>query len=224
LRNVEEWMTVDLAHQRNGTDLREALLMKNVIEFMELVSSLKELQRTGWKQHRVTGIIDTTASHTFGVVFLSWLFVKDGHVDTEKVLKMALLHDFVESVIGDLTPEESERVDRNRLEENGLKTAEERLPPPLTEETRSLIEEFRRGVSVEARIVRVCDRLETLFQAYFYRRANRLSEASFIEFFSYAEEICNEGLGRELLNEIQDAAKELRSSVRHGRYRRRTRV
>ena len=85
----------------------------------------------------VTGIIDTTASHTFGVIFLSWLFAKDGHVDTEKVLKLALLHDFVESVIGDLTPEESERIDRDRLEESGLNTAEERLPPPLTEEVRA---------------------------------------------------------------------------------------
>jgi putative hydrolase of HD superfamily len=198
--------------------------MKNVIEFMDLVSSLKELERTGWKQHRVTGIIDTTASHTFGVVFLSWLFAKDGHVDTEKVLKMALLHDFVESVIGDLTPEESEWVDRNGLEESGLKTAEERLPLSLMEETRNLIEEFRRGESVEAKMVRVCDKLETLFQAYFYRRANRLSEASFREFFSYAEEVCKEGLGKELLNEIQDAAKELRSSVRRGPFRRRTRV
>jgi putative hydrolase of HD superfamily len=198
--------------------------MKNVIEFMKLVSSLKELQRTGWKQHGVTGIIDTTASHTFGVIFLSWLFAKDGHVDTEKVLKLALLHDFVESVIGDLTPEESERIDRDRLEESGLNTAEERLPPPLTEEVRSLIEEFRKGVSEEARMVRVCDKLETLFQAYFYRGANRLSEASFREFFSYAEETCKEGLGRELLDEIQDAAKEQRSSVSGGQFRRRTRV
>lgn len=198
--------------------------MKNVIEFMKLVSSLKELQRTGWKQHGVTGIIDTTASHTFGVIFLSWLFAKDGHVDTEKVLKLALLHDFVESVIGDLTPEESERIDRDRLEESGLNTAEEILPPPLTEEVRSLIEEFRKGVSEEARMVRVCDKLETLFQAHFYRRANRLSEAGFREFFSYAEETCKEGLGRELLDEIQDAAKEQRSSVSGGQFRRRTRV
>lgn len=182
--------------------------MKNVVEFMELISSLKELQRTGWKQHEVTGIIDTTASHTLGVVFLCWLFSKVERVGAEKMLKMALVHDLVESVTGDLTPHESKRIDRDKLEESGLNTVEKSLPSQLTKETRSLIEEFRTGLSKEAKLVRACDKLETLFQAHFYRKANRLSEASFREFLRYAQKACTEGLAKKLLVQVRDAAEE----------------
>lgn len=182
--------------------------MKNVVEFMDLVSSLKELQRTGWKQHKVTGIIDTTASHTFGVIFLSWLFAEEAQVDLEKVLKMALVHDFVESVVGDLTPSQAKDIDRDALEENGLRNVETRLPTLLANETKSLVREFRTGATKEAKMVKVCDKLETLFQAHFYRKSNRLSEASFREFFRYAEKACKTGLARELLNQIKNSEDE----------------
>jgi putative hydrolase of HD superfamily len=182
--------------------------MKNVVEFMELISSLKELQRTGWKQHKVTGIIDTTASHSFGVAVLSWLFAKGSRVDLEKVLEMALVHDLVESVIGDLTPNEAKRIDRDRLEENGFKKVERKLPPRLAYEIKSLIHEYRGGTTEEAKIVRVCDKLETLFQAHFYRKSNRLSENSYREFFRYAEGECPTRLARELLNQISESESE----------------
>jgi putative hydrolase of HD superfamily len=184
--------------------LREMLSMKNAVELMELVSLLKELQRTGWKQYKVTGIIDTTASHTFGVVFLSWIFAKQAHIDSEKMLKMALVHDLVESVIGDLTPSQSKRVDRDKLEESGLRKVEKRLPALLADETKSLIREFRANTTREAKMVNVCDKLETLFQAYFYRKSNRLSEDGFKAFFRYAEKICKTGLAKELLNQMRE--------------------
>jgi len=177
--------------------------MENAVEFMELVSILKELQRTGWKQHRVTGIIDTTASHSFGVALLSWLFAGKGEVNLDKVLKMALVHDLVESVIGDLTPSEAERIDRDALEEDGLKRIEKKFPDRLGDEIRSLIREFRAGATKEAKTVRICDKLETLFQAYFYRKSDRLSENSFREFFRYAEKECRTGLAREVLNQMR---------------------
>lgn len=183
--------------------------MENVVEFMELVSSLKELQRTGWKQHRVTGIIDTTASHSFGVVLLSWLFAKEAQVDLEKVLKIALVHDLVESVIGDLTPAEAKRVDRDALEENGLKRIERKIPGALLDEVKSLIREFRAGATKEAKIVRVCDKLETLFQAHFYRKSDRLSVDSFREFLSYAEKECRTRLAKEALSQIKNSDNEM---------------
>jgi putative hydrolase of HD superfamily len=191
--------------------------MKNAVEFMELISSLKELQRTGWKQHRVTGIIDTTASHSFGVAFLSWLFAnesaKENPVDLKKVLEMALVHDLVESVIGDLTPSEARRVDRDKLEEKGLEKVERKLPTDLVYEIKSLIREFREGTTREARMVRVCDKLETLFQAHFYRNSNRLSENGFREFLEYAEKECRTRLAGELLNQIKDSESKKPSEV-----------
>jgi putative hydrolase of HD superfamily len=179
--------------------------MENLVEFMELVSSLKELQRTGWKQHEVTGIIDTTASHSYGVVLLSWVFAKEIQVDLEKVLKMAAVHDLVESVIGDLTPTEAKRIDRDALEENGLRKIESELPNALLDEVKSLIREFRAGATKEAKTVRVCDKLETLFQAHFYRKSDRLSEHGFREFLRYAEKECRTRLAKEILSQIKNS-------------------
>ena len=94
--------------------------MENMIEFMELVSSLKELQRSGWKFHRISGILETTASHTFGVLFFAWLFAKKERIDTEKILKMALVHDLLESITGDFTPHDVGARERYRIEKKAL--------------------------------------------------------------------------------------------------------
>jgi putative hydrolase of HD superfamily len=181
--------------------------MKNIIEFMELISLLKELQRTGWKVHNVSGVLDTTASHTLGVIFLAWLFAKKTRADVEKLMKMALVHDLVESEIGDLSPQDTQLIDRDKLEEDGLKTLTRRIPAELQEEIVNLIKEFRAERSRESKLVRACDKLDTVFQAYFYRKADRLSEASFNEFFDFAETACRKGLARELLDQIRDAAR-----------------
>jgi putative hydrolase of HD superfamily len=180
--------------------------MRNVIELMKLVSSLKDLQRTGWKQHGVSGIIDTTASHTLGVALLSWTYAKRENVDILKVLKMALVHDLVESVTGDLTPQDSKRVDREKLEKNGIQKVQERLPAELRDEVASLVEEFRREKTEESKMVKACDRLETVLQAHFYWKAGRLSDAGFRAFFEYGEKVCRTRFAKELLDQIRDAA------------------
>lgn len=47
---------------------------------------------------------ETVASHSFGAAFLAFLFAKKCGVNEQKAIKMALLHDVQESVVGDYTP------------------------------------------------------------------------------------------------------------------------
>jgi len=178
--------------------------MENLIEFMELVSSLKELQRSGWKFHRISGILETTASHTFGVLFFVWLFAKKERVDTEKILKMALVHDLLESITGDFTPRDVGASERYRIEKKALSVIGKKLPEELRDEITSLIKEFHTSRTKESKIVRVCDRLDTVFQAYFYKKSNRGNESILSEFFNGAEKVCSEGLARELLNQLRN--------------------
>jgi len=204
--DIDNKATLTYKMKEDVTGFREVAPTRSIFEFMELIWVLKDLERSGWKYHKVSGIMETTASHTFGVMVLTWLFARKEHADEDRALKMALVHDLVESVIGDLTPYDAEVVNKSELEEEGMRAVEAKLPVQLRKEILSLTEEFRAGKSSESEIVRVCDKLDTVFQAYFYRKAKRISEASFKEFFSYAEKVCDKDFSRELLDQIWRAA------------------
>ncbi len=181
--------------------------MREILVLMEKASQLKELQRTGWIEHRVPGTLETTASHIFGVTLLAWWFSEKEMLKKERMIKMALVHDFLESITGDFTPKSISKSEREKIEEQSLEIIVTILPKELKEEIRSLIQEYLNGETKESRIVKACDRLDTLFQAYFYLQANRINKSAFEDFFSFAEEVCDEGLAKEILTKLVNAAK-----------------
>lgn len=181
--------------------------MREILALMETASKLKELQRTGWIEHRVPGNLETTASHIFGVTLLAWWFSEKEMSKKERIIKMALVHDLLESITGDFTPKSISKSERDKIEERSLEIIVTMLPKELKEEIWSLIHEYRNSETKESRIVKACDRLDTLFQAYFYLKANRISKSAFEDFFSFAEEACKEGLAKEILTKLGNAAK-----------------
>ena len=68
---------------------------------------LKHIYRKGWLEHGIQeSVTESVADHSFGVAFLALILANDvdPSLNQEKLLKMALLHDYSESVIGDTTP------------------------------------------------------------------------------------------------------------------------
>jgi putative hydrolase of HD superfamily len=147
---------------------------------------LKQLYRQGWLQRGVPHArCESVAEHTFGVAVLA-LWVADAHfpdLDASKVLRMALLHDFGEIYAGDITPADGiERGEKRRLERQAIRQVLRKLP--RGSDYVALWEEYERGESPEAQLVRQIDRLEMALQASVYEH-QELAELS--EFFASVE-------------------------------------
>jgi putative hydrolase of HD superfamily len=140
--------------------------MDQLIDLMMTAEKLKDVFRTGWKLSGVA-IPESVADHTFGVTFLSMLLGDYFGLDTEKMMKMALLHDIIESKLGDIHYESQTYIGENAVRKGEEKAAGDVLP----EEYLQVWKEYRVRKTREAQIVSACDKLELYFQALRYESA-----------------------------------------------------
>ncbi len=140
--------------------------MNQIVEIVMAAEKLKDIMRTGWKLSGVD-LPESVADHTFGVVFLSMLLGDELHLDTEKMMKMALVHDMAEIKLGDIHYES-----QTYIGENAMKNAEEKaIGDVLPEDYVKLWKEYVSRESREAQLVSACDKLELYFQALRYEKA-----------------------------------------------------
>lgn len=145
-------------------------------QLAERILSLKLLPRTGWLQRGVTAA-ESVAEHSFGIAALALVFTAaDDSLDRERVLAMALVHDFAEALLGDL-PLSARRL----IGEDAKRDAERRAVAALcaalpgSDRLVRLWEEYAAGATREARFVKALDHVETLVQALAYERAGNRS-------------------------------------------------
>ena len=106
--------------------------------------------------------------------------------DTEKILKMILIHDLAESVTGDFTPEQKPKQEKINLENNVFEQIIKNLPSNLKEQYLSLWREYLKNESKEAIFVHQIDKLEMALQAEMYLQKN-FPEKNLKPFFDSAK-------------------------------------
>ncbi len=153
----------------------------DLLGLAELVLKLKNIPRSGWLIRGISpSEAESVAEHSFSTALLT-LVVADGlakegvEVDSEKAIKMALLHDLSESLTFDIDKAFARQLGEagSRLVELAERSAIERilgLLPSLAEGYRKLLEEWKSGASIEAKIARACDSFDMLLQARSYER------------------------------------------------------
>ena len=111
------------------------------------------------------------------------LFVADAlfpDLDRDRLLRMALLHDFGEIHAGDLTPADGVPAGEKRRREAA--SVEQVLAAlPAGEEYVALWREYEEGATAEARLLRQLDRLEMGLQALIYERQGLADLSEFHE-------------------------------------------
>jgi putative hydrolase of HD superfamily len=148
--------------------------------YLEL-NQLKQLYRQGWLQRGLPAErCESVAEHSFGVAALA-LLVADAlfpGFDRERLLRMALLHDFGEIHAGDLTPADGVPTEEKRRRERA--SVERVLAElPAGDEYVALWREYEEGASAEARLLRQLDRLEMGLQALVYEGQGEADMAEF---------------------------------------------
>lgn len=152
--------------------------IKDLVDFLKLVGKLKRTPRTGWITKVKVNEPESVADHSYRTSVLCMLFGDLKGVNANSMIRMALLHDLCESIIGDLPPDESG--EKKRKENQAMIDALSLLPRKLSKAYYALWQEFMTGKTREARLVHELDKMEMAIQAIEYKKegygSKRLSE------------------------------------------------
>jgi putative hydrolases of HD superfamily len=139
-----------------------------LFDFFYLISELKKVPRKGWKDKLNIDKPESVADHSYGTAIMSMIFSDIKNLNTEKMLKMALLHDLAESVIGDFTPNEISKESKKVVENEAMYDILSKLPSNIAERYRAIWNEFQEGKTEESVLLHDIDRLEMAVQAIKY--------------------------------------------------------
>ena len=115
--------------------------------------------------------MESVADHTYAMTVLG-MVISDLHgLNTEKIMRMSLLHDLAESITGDIMPDRITKNEKYMKENNAITTILDKLPNELTKMYSKIWEEMQKKESDEAKFVHELDKLEMVIQAKVYQKS-----------------------------------------------------
>jgi putative hydrolase of HD superfamily len=162
-----------------------ATSLQNLIKFLEITGILKQTERTGWVE---VGVYqpESVADHTFRTAILCLLYADMEDLDPLKLVRMALIHDLPEAVIGDLTPPQKTAESKEK-EETAISQILGLLPKKQMKTYLAVWKEYQEGKTREAKAVRQLEKIEMALQAKEYQKWGSASK-SLERFIKSAEE------------------------------------
>lgn len=167
----------------NPVNLLSRVKSLAIIETYFEFNQLKQLYRQGWLKRGVSPErCESVAEHTLGTAVLAMLLAEScfPELDSNKVLRMALLHDFGEIYAGDFTPVDPiSSEEKHRLEFDAVSRVFSKLPQGET--YLDLWKDYEENLCAEAKFVHQIDRLEMGLQASIYELQGLLHSNEFFE-------------------------------------------
>ena len=141
-----------------------------ISEFFFQIAELKKLPRSGWKIKVGLENSESVAEHSYMMSVMSMVLSDMKSLDSEKVLKMTILHDWAESKIGDFMPEQIGYDKKSELENYAMSEILESLPQKIQDDYQNIWDEFLSRETPESKLVYELDKLEMAFQAKIYEK------------------------------------------------------
>jgi len=185
------------------------------------IQRLKTLDRTGWTLRGQAPGAESVAAHSYGVAVAAMMLADEVRsrgvaVDMERVLRVALMHDWAEARLGDMP--------RTAVEYFGAETrrkAERAAFDDIVREAAGglsyseLHEDYEQRESLEARLVKAADIIDLLVQALAFERAGVRGLDEFWEGVA-GRDFRLEGVASEVLNAILQQLAEARREISAG--------
>lgn len=165
------------------------MIEEDIIEFLKIVGKLKKVDRTGWVTQARISNPESVAEHSFRAAVMGMLisdmrenqkfsacrkyarFSCIKKLDTEKVMRMLLLHDIAESIIGDWDLSAKKKLGiekKNERENDAFEKIMKLLPKEQKEKYGKLWKEFEERKTEEAKVAYQAEKLEMILQASEY--------------------------------------------------------
>ena len=140
---------------------------------------LKRLERTGWTLRGLAPGAESVAAHSYGVAVAAMMLAdqlreRGVSVDVERLLRMALLHDWAEARTGDMPRTGGEYFGaevRRRAERAAFDDIVGGLSQSVAAAYSELHVDYEHRASLEARLVKAADIIDLLIQALAFERA-----------------------------------------------------
>ena len=172
---------------------------------------LKRLDRTGWVLRGFSNGTESVAAHSFGVsvtamMLADTLIARGAAVDVEKILRIALLHDWAEARVGDMP-----RTATMYFGAEARKHAETAAFRDLTSDLggdnelyTNLYHEYEQRNTLEARLVKAADVIDLLVEALALERAGG---RGLDEFWEVAEnpQLQLEGPAKQIVDDLLES-------------------
>ncbi len=159
--------------------------LHNLIEY---ILKLKNIKRAGWISKAKILRPESVADHSYSLTALSMVFSDLLGLDTEKVMKMCIIHDLAESIIGDYMPNEISIEEKQIKEDNAMKIILSSFPDKITLLYSNMWKEYCLDQTKEARLVKQLDKVEMFLQANQYLK-NGYSYESLSQFLQVLDNI-----------------------------------
>jgi len=176
---------------------------------------LKRLERTGWMLRGLSNGTESVAAHSFGVAVTAMLLSDDlsergVEIDSEKLLRMALLHDWAESRVGDMPRTATDYFGadvRRQAEAAAFKDIVHSSTRYL-----ELYDDYEHRNSLEAKLVKAADVIDLLIQVLALERSG---VRGLDEFWQVAEkpDFQLEGVARDSVDRFVTSLLKARSEV-----------
>ena len=147
-----------------------------ILDFFKHALNLKNILRQGWIDKLSIKYPESVADHSYSMAMMAMVISDLENYDSEKILKMVLLHDLAESKIGDFTPDQISKDKKEKIESGAFKDIIEQLPNPIKLEYGKIWKEYQNKQSPESQIVHQIDRLEMALQAKMYQKSGSTKE------------------------------------------------
>lgn len=185
-----------------------------MIEQLLKTLELKDEKRAGWKLRNIEEP-ESVADHSWSTAFNVLIHAPEG-MNTEKALKMALIHDIGEAEIGDIAyravdvEKEVSEEEKEKMENEAV----EQLSKALGDEVFDLWKEYEERETKEAQFVKDMDLIDMCLTALKYEKENRYDPDEenenfqkyddLDEFFATSEPRITTLKGQELFRSIRD--------------------
>lgn len=172
-----------------------------ILDFFKISANLKNIPRQGWVDKMGITSPESVADHTFSMAIISMIISDIENYNSEKILKMVLLHDLAESIVGDIMPEQISKEKKRELEDDAFEKTISSLPDNIQKQYLQIWQEYQENSSKEANFVHQIDKLEMALQAKLYEKKG-YSKEKLETFYDAADlEISNPKL-KELFTKI----------------------
>ena len=175
---------------------------RSLLQFFLMSGRLKAEMRRGWVKKLGLPRPESVADHSYRTALMTMIFSDSLGLDTGKALRLALLHDLPEAIVGDAMPEERSGKRKTDLETKAMDEILSELPKELVALYRGAWTEFVEGKSEEARLVRQLDKLEMAIQAWEYAHESG-SPSSAKEFWASAREHIKDDAILDVLSQVE---------------------
>jgi len=140
----------------------------NLVSFFRIVCNLKTIKRSGWIHKSKITSPESVADHSYSMCMMSMILAEIMNLDSGYIMKMVIIHDLAESMVGDHMPDNISTEEKHLLEDKAMKKIISKLPNSLRKNYLCIWNEYNNNITVNAKFVHNMDKLEMALQAKEY--------------------------------------------------------